>query len=263
MISIGGKTWALTYGRSEKPRQMEFFKHTHSDYEILYIVEGDAEYNVEGRIFRLRPHDVVFIPPARYHWLHLLSDVPYERYVFNFEARILPFEGQERLAALPTVINAADCPRLSDCFFRLREYYGTVSDSDFHLLARSSLREILINMFYSSSSGEVRRARRNPIIDRVIALIDGYPERDWDAESLSAELFLSKSYLQNLFSRYMDIGLKQYINSKKILYARSLLQTGMRATDVCEACGFRDYSTFYRLFRKHTGIAPASVTQEE
>ena len=61
----------------------------------------------------------------------------------------------------------------------------------------------------------------------------------------------------------MDIGLKQYINNKKILYAQSLLQTGMRATDVCEACGFRDYSTFYRLFRKITGISPASVTLEE
>ena len=263
MISVGGKTWTLTYKRWERPSQMEFFKHTHQDYEILYIVEGDAEYNVDGRSFRLRPHDIVFIPPARYHWLHLLSDAPYERYVFNFEARILPVEGQERLATLPTVMNAADTPRLSECFFRLRDYYAAVSDGDFHLLARSSLREILINMFYSASSGEVRRARRNPIIDRVISLIDGYPERDWDAASLSAELFLSKSYLQNLFSRYMDIGLKQYINSKKILYAQSLLQTGMRATDVCEACGFRDYSTFYRLFRKLTGISPAAVTQEE
>ena len=263
MIDVCGKTWSMTYFRNEHPTSESFFKHTHGDYEILYFVEGDAEYNVEGQIFRLHPHDIVFIPPARYHYLHLLSDEPYERYVFNFEARILPVDGQQRLDMLNTVTSAKDNPRLRDCFLRLREYRALVSESEFHLLARSALREILINMFYSSSSASPRRVRCNPIIDRVIALIDEHPERDWDAASLSAELFLSKSYLQNLFSRYMDIGLKNYINNKKVLYAQTLLQSGMRATDVCEECGFRDYSTFYRLFRKVTGQSPASVGKEE
>ena len=59
----------------------------------------------------------------------------------------------------------------------------------------------------------------------------------------------------------MDIGLKTYINTKKILYAQSLLLSGDRPADVCEACGFRDYSTFYRLFRKITGTTPNEIVK--
>ena len=60
----------------------------------------------------------------------------------------------------------------------------------------------------------------------------------------------------------MDIGLKNYINNKKILYAQSLLLAGDRPADVCEACGFHDYSTFYRLYRKITGTTPTATGRE-
>ena len=263
MLHLTDKTWTLQYAREETPHPEFFFKHSHQNYEILYFVCGDAEYNVEGRFYTLRPHDIVFIPPARFHYLHLQSPAPYERYCFNFEARILPAEDQERLYGLPTVLSAEGNAQLRDCFTRLLGYAKRMREGDLRLLARSSLLEILIYLFYDSPAAEARRERHNPVIEKVIALIDEHPERDWNAETLARELFLSRSYLQNLFSRYMDVGLKNYINTKKILHAQSMLLSGRRATEVCEACGFRDYSTFYRLFCRIIGCSPGSVSKSE
>ena len=243
----------------DPPHGDVFFRHSHLNYELLYFVRGDAEINIEGQIFVLRPHDLVFIPPKRFHYMHLRSGAPYERYCSNFDARILPGENRERLNSLPTVINVEDKPILRGCFERVDAYTARFSEADARLMMRCSLREILLNLLYESPSEGENTARHNHIIDRIIALTDAHPEKDWNAETLSKELFLSKSYIQNTFSQHMDIGLKNYINNKKILYAQSLLLSGDRPADVCEACGFHDYSTFYRLFRKITGTTPTAI----
>ncbi len=244
------------------PQVETFFRHTHLTYEILYFVRGEAEYNVEGQMFTLHPHDLVFIPPKKFHYLHLKSGATYERYCSNFDARILPPESRERLENLPSVWNIENKPILRACFEKMDEYAARFSEADARLMLRCTLREILLNLLYEAPEiQDEDDVRRNRIIDRIISLIETYPDRDWNAESLSRELFLSKSYIQNVFSQYMDIGLKTYINTKKILYAQSLLLSGDRPADVCEVCGFRDYSTFYRLFRKITGTTPNEIVK--
>lgn len=252
----------LSYSRTETPVQSAYYRHSHLSYELLYFVEGDAHYHVEGKEFLLHPGDLVFIPPKNYHFLQLRSSAPYERYCVNFDAAILPAESHERLALLPTVRNLAGDEAVASCFFRLSDYAARFSEADARLMLRCILREMLLNLLYAAPPEEGGRIRHHPIIDRIIALTDAEPERDWTAASLAEALYLSPSYVQNTFSRYMGIGLKTYINHKRVLYAQSLLLAGDRPAEVCEACGFRDYSTFYRLFRSVTGMAPSAVARE-
>ncbi len=256
---IADKYCSVRHSMDNHPTVDIFYRHSHLNYELLYFVRGDAEYNIEGQIFALHPHDVIFIPPKSFHYLHLHSSVAYERYCFNFDGRILPGDGHMRLDNLPSVMNIKDHPILRGCFEKTDEYVSRFAEADARLMMRCTLREILLNMLYETPEENESNVRHNHIIDRIIALTDAHPEKDWNAETLSRELFLSKSYIQNTFSQYMDIGLKNYINTKKILYAQSLLLAGDRPADVCEACGFRDYSTFYRLFRKITGKTPTEI----
>lgn len=257
-MEINDKLCTLHHSCDENPMPESFFRHSHQQYELLYFVRGDAEYNIEGQRMRLRPHDLLVIPPARFHFLHLASGAPYERYCFNFEERILPSGSRERLHSLPTVLNIEDKGHIRACFERLEAYAGRMGAEDMQLMLRTVLREILLNLFYELPAAEQRPVRHNAVLDRVIALIDAHPERDWNGDTLAAELFLSKSYLQNLFARYMEVGLKTYVNTKKVMYAQTLLAGGMKASEACEACGFRDYSTFYRAFRRLTGQTPAT-----
>lgn len=253
----------MGFAIDDPPKDIErnFFHHSHLNYEMLYFVEGDAEFNIEGHIFPLRPHDLVFIQPKQFHCLHLISHIRYVRYVSNFDAHILPSENRDRLDSLPPIVNIEDKPFIRTCFEKLCSYSERFSESDTRLMIRCSVREILLNLIYEAPAIRRDCAQRNHIIDRIISLTNKYPERDWNAETLSRELYLSKSYIQNIFSQHMDIGLKNYINTKKILYAQSLLLSGESPAYVCEACGFHDYSTFYRLFRKITGTTPTAITK--
>ncbi|MBQ8173973.1 MAG: helix-turn-helix domain-containing protein [Clostridia bacterium] len=251
----------MGYALDNPPQEKNFFHHSHLNYEMLYFVRGDAEYNIEGRIFPLKPHDLIFIQPKQFHCLHLLSLAPYERYVSNFDAHVLPCENRERLDNLPSIVNIEENIFIRTCFEKLRSYANRFSEADTRLMIRCAVREILLNLIYEAPTIRRDCAQRNHIIDRIIALTNKYPEKDWNAETLSRELYLSKSYIQNVFSQHMEIGLKNYINTKKILYAQSLLLSGESPAFVCEACGFHDYSTFYRLFRKITGTTPTAITK--
>ena len=101
---------------------------------------------------------------------------------------------------------------------------------------------------------------RPPLVDTIIRLISDNLERPLDAEFLARELMLSKSYLQNTFSRSMHIGLKQYIMQKKIFAAHNDLLEGMSSGDVCAKYCFSDYSVFFRLYKKTMGYSPKQTS---
>ncbi len=51
----------------------------------------------------------------------------------------------------------------------------------------------------------------------------------------------------------------QYVLEKRILAARHLILAGMPATAASLECGFKDYSTFSRAYKKILGQTPSDV----
>ena len=74
----------FSHTKTDTPTQSPFHRHMHSDYEILYFVEGDADYVVESAVYRLQRRDLLLIAPRTYHHLRLRSSSRYERFVINF-----------------------------------------------------------------------------------------------------------------------------------------------------------------------------------
>ena len=57
----------------------------------------------------------------------------------------------------------------------------------------------------------------------------------------------------------MHIGLKKYINQKKVYAAYNDLKNGNSAYTVCDKYGFGDYSSFFRVFKHTFGVSPANI----
>jgi ribosome biogenesis GTPase A len=80
-----------------------------------------------------------------------------------------------------------------------------------------------------------------------------------DLEEIASHLYISKTYLISLFKKHLKISPKQYINEKRLLYAKNLLLLGNRPTDIYEKCGFSTYTSFFRSYKKYFGVAPSET----
>ena len=77
---------------------------------------------------------------------------------------------------------------------------------------------------------------------------------------ISEKLFISHSTVCHYFREVYGTTIKQYINTKRALEAKRLIEIGVSPTVVCEKLGFYNYTTFYRIYKKQFGFSPSNKT---
>lgn len=74
---------------------------------------------------------------------------------------------------------------------------------------------------------------------------------------LSEQIDCSADYLSNLFHRETGSTITGHINSKRIAFAKSLLETSrLNIAEISQACGYSNAGYFTRQFRRLTGKTP-------
>jgi AraC family transcriptional regulator, melibiose operon regulatory protein len=102
-------------------------------------------------------------------------------------------------------------------------------------------------------------------VRHVIAMVR-YVLENLEKPMLNAEVTavtgLHENYAVSLFSRTMQVPLKQFINRMRLMRARALLvESSAAVSEVAEQCGFRSITQFYAQFRAGYGISPAALRQ--
>lgn len=253
---IGDMVPEVSHKRIESPTESVYYNHIHNHCEILLFVSGEADYNVDGRIFRPKPYDLLLIPAATYHYLIPTASVPYENYVVGIDPAFIDGEHYERLFGSPLMIGIEDDEELKGFFGRLDLYRERYSDGDFETCALAVIRELVTYCSYRRDELRAERNTNHTHVEEIVRYISEHLEENLDADRIARHFLLSKSYVQNLFSNTMHIGMKQYILQKKIYAAHGELSNGKSPGEVSELYGFGDYSSFYRQYKRTFGVSP-------
>ena len=248
--------YELSHKYVEEPCAADYGRHMHNYCELLLFVRGEASYNIDGLVHKPKPFDLLVIPRAAYHYVIPDASMPYENYVLDFAGDLIPPMHYKKIFSKPLILNIGEDKELRRFFRNLDLYHETYSSEDFEYAAKAVLREMLILCSYRMEQAAIVPQGRPPLVETIRQLISENLERQLDADFLARELMLSKSYLQNIFSQSMHIGLKQYIMQKKIFAAHNDLAAGMSSGDVCAKYCFSDYSVFFRLYKKIMGYSP-------
>ncbi len=234
------------------------YRHTHSKYELLYILGGDVTHVVEDRKYKLRKHDLVIVKPNQYHFIQIDSPENYERYNLLFDPAILGLDNVDRLPDGLEVIGCRHRTVVTELFRKLDYYQSVLSGEDMRSMTALLLKELLYNLSLpQQGDGRTPTENLHPIAGKALAILNANLFTVKSMEWVAQQLFVTESYLYRIFKQELKTTPLKYITEKRLITAQSMLRQGIPPTKVYEECGFDDYSAFYRSYRAYFGHPPS------
>ncbi len=231
--------------------------HTHSNYELLYFVSGDATFVIEDRRYKMKKGDLILIRPLQYHFIQIDSPVEYERYDFLFDAERHKVHSVATLPQETVVVNISGNSFAEDIFKKCDFYYSKCPPKVFRELITHLLCELFYNIGLFPQTPPDDSTVLSPLLSKALTYINQNILAPLTVEEVADQLFVSESYLFRLFKSELHRTPKKYIMIKKLLVAQKMIASGEKPTAVAEKCGFSDYTSFYRNYIEHFGRRPS------
>jgi AraC-like DNA-binding protein/mannose-6-phosphate isomerase-like protein (cupin superfamily) len=250
---------------------LEVEYHNHDFYEIYFFISGKVSYMIEGKFYSLKPGDIILINNKELHRPVIESGEIYERIVIWVNLGFLEKHSSED-SKLSMCFDDSSKKRynmlrpsgkmlkyIKSIISRLGEA-NVVAGYGSSVLKEVYLTELIVylNKAYMETFQEDIEVdiAYNDKVSEIINYINDNINKTLSLEVLSAKYYISKYHLLREFKKYTGYTIYNYIYKKRLLNARDLLRKGCSVTEVCQTCGFGDYSNFIRAFRKTFGISP-------
>ena len=261
-FSYGEETFSASRGVTPQPKQEDFTMHTHGKAELYCFMGGGGVFHIEGAEYTLEPGDILIMAPGESHYIELDCTQPYDRWDIHFEKELFQSVDPQGLLMRPFVERKPGTLNLYKSYeFKggSRHYWDdmTTGEGDARLNVLTGMFSMLNEIYgiYLSRDAEAHAAG-NTVEYRIIRYINKNLDSEISLDEICRMFFISKSQLCRLFKKATGSTLWQYITIKRLTKARLMLREGEKPTKVCFACGFNDYSTFYRAYTKYYGHGP-------
>lgn len=244
----------------------DFSYHYHDFHKIIVFISGKVTYHIEGKAYHLKPRDILLVSQGAIHKPEIDPSVPYERYIF-------------------WIRDDLSCQELNTCFQKandrsfnlvradsaLQEHLKDLLPEIEHTLQNKHfgdtvLRNALFTQFMiyinriflrTSSSPDKKTYSSDTQVEQLLKYINRNLSENLSIDQLANRFFFSKYHMMRKFKNETGYTIHNYITSKRLLMARSLISQGMPVMKAAQASGFHDYTTFVRAYKKQFGKAPS------
>lgn len=259
------------YFKLKDQKKSEFEFHYHDFNKIIIFLSGDVTYIIEGKSYTLKPWDILLVGKNDIHQPLISPKIPYERIILWLNPQFLDSHNKndcdlQNCFTLATErkmnmirLNKKDIPSLKQTLDDLEE---AMNDTSFgwEILKNSLFIQLMVKInrifFGMDIKKKLEDVSYDPRIEAILSYINNNLEHDLSIELLSNKFYLSKYYLMHLFKQETGFTIYNYIQKKRVIKASDYLKSGMQAGEVCSLCGFGDYSTFVRTFKKEFNLSP-------
>ena len=244
----------------------DFSYHYHDFHKIIVFISGKVTYHIEGKAYHLKPRDILLVSQGAIHKPEIDPSVPYERYIFWIrddlscqELNTCFQKANDRSFNLVRADSALQ-ERLKDL---LPEIEQTLQNKHFgDTVLRNALFTqfmIYINRIFlrTSSSPDKKTYSSDTQVEQPLKYINRNLSENLSIDQLANRFFFSKYHMMRKFKNETGYTIHNYITSKRLLMARSLISQGMPVMKAAQASGFHDYTTFVRAYKKQFGKAPS------
>lgn len=263
------QNFRLFHLKDKKDQEFEF--HYHNFNKIIIFLSGKVTYLVEGKAYDLKPWDMLLVSHHDIHKPIIDPDITYERIVIWLQNDFITSQKDrpcDLSACFATAneksfnlirLNASLQTKIQTLIHALED---ALSSEDFghEVLSQTYFLQLMVylNRVFAPEQYENDQSasRYNKQIAEILKYINLNLDADLSNNTLASVFFLSKYYLMHKFKEETGCTLHSYIQQKRLLHAADLIKGGMPVLKASSQCGFADYSTFLRAFRKMYGVSP-------
>lgn len=233
---------------------------------LLLIIKTKAVFRIDNRDVAVTPHSVIIYTPdypQYYHaanaeyiddWIHFGPDENEEKLMKELRIPLNQIISMNDSTHISSVVKQMCYEQYSSNIYRKQEV-----DLLF-LLLLYKLGECMENICKPHAISE------SPYHEKLIWLRESiyrWPSRNWSVEDMAAELNLSRSRLQHLYSDTFGISISKEIISSRMDKAADLLKkTNLPIAEISTSVGYGNISYFNRQFRTVFGKTPSQYRSD-
>lgn len=254
----------------ELKRGREYYAmHSHPDrLEIIYVEDGEGVHTIGKHSYHTRPGDIIIFN----------QDVPHEEKAY--EDKVLRFYG---CAVTGLKLKGMEKNHLLDEEEKPVLHLGKEDESVRHIfraLFQESAEDdqmtrrtcsflaaaLIMKILDCRSSGGVKKKKKSQdgeIVRQVRKYLDEHYLERISLKQAANEAAVSPFYLDRVFKNKTGMSFKQYVISRKLGQAQSLLtDTEYSVAQIAEMVGYDNPSYFSQLFKKKFGITPGKYREK-
>ena len=248
--------------------KMNISLHSHSFYEVIFCRASDrVEYLVGSKRYRLTAGDIVVVSPGISHRPIFPDNMqyPYDRDILWANAEFL-----SRITALFPASQLGKGVGVS--FLRTkgtpRAYIGDyfaagVKESEAGGIGCEETTAALALLIFTyvmralnENDTEIFEAEKPTFMGSLIEYVEENFSEKLSLDGVAEHFFVSRGKIIKEFRDSLDTTFHCFLTQRRLIHAKKLIGEGEPLDAVAEKCGFSDYSTFFRAFKKEYGISP-------
>lgn len=271
-LNLFGMHWRKVSGKWDYP------VHTHPQYEINYVLDGEQLLTVGGDRFYQRVGDLILLRPGDSHSSKSAGGRPFTYFCIHFDIddkSFLSLLGRLDHIFFPS--GTAVAQKVSPVIGKLMDLSSQMaSEPEISLSQRMRLQSAIFELFgqlleaisaevdlYADISYEkVELARR--IRSRLQGLVfqqfkqAASDEEHYGIEDIAAELGISSSHCSRVFRQIYGISPRVFLSEQMLHEAKVLLDDPrMSVNEISTLLGYKDIAHFSRQFKRWCGISPS------
>lgn len=253
-------------------------EHSHSFFELVYIISGTGSHIIGGSSFDYKPGNLFLLAPNEMH--DFKGNTPTQLFFIRFNHVYIKQGARQNnlLKHLETILNnsgkefgcvlknEADKPVAKSILTAIiaehinhglyhKELLSQYIDTLLVLVARNVMMGLPVKITEQSDDRAIN------ILQYIQANI--YEPDKLKGEHISREFGIAENYLGRYFRKHTNETLQQYVMNYKLkLVENRLLHTDMRMNEIADELGFTDKSHLNRLFKKYRGMNPSQYRKQ-
>lgn len=231
----------------------------HGHGEIVCVEKGEIAVNIDGENHRLKAGELCVIFP---YIIHSYEDAPEAQAVIVlFSVGAAPAFEQNLLTTKPNVSHILYTEEMHMLINRMLFYRKPVTSMEEKML-EAYLQTLLGEILIAAGSKPISEGDLS-VAQRILSYCSEHYKEDINGKEVARACYVSESYVTKIFAGKLRIPFRTYINQLRVTEAKNLLEhTDMKISEIMFDCGFKNQSSFNRIFMEETGMTPREYREK-